>query len=641
MDGFDPGGDLDPGDGDHTDPDDDAIDPDDNTDPDDDDDDDEDDEDDDNDGTGNRAPRVTGPVYLHDVFGCMAAVIGLGELLRNASDPDGDALSIANLTVSSGTLTQTADGWTFSGGMLGPITLTYEITDGALSIVQHAYFNVLKNPPIFGTPGSDVLVGTECADDIDGGGCDDNIDGRGGHDTIEGGAGNDHIVAGSGNDLVRGGDGNDVVFGGPGMDWISGGKGDDRLFGGDGDDAIFGDDGDDFLHGEEGDDLLFGGAGDDLVLGGAGRDVLDGGDGEDTLSGGGGDDALFGAAGSDLLEGGDGNDLLSGQEGEDRVLAEAGDDTIVGDADGADDSYDGGCGTDTLDYSAAQCAIDVDLAEGTAASAEIGTDTVTGIEVVLTGQGDDTITGSDGSERLSAGDGDDVIADGGGCDAVDAGAGDDTVVAALDAAADNYEGGEGTDTLDEGDGDDTVVASPDAARDDYEGGEGADTLDYSATMSGVLIDLKEQTATGIEIGTDTISGFEAIIGGAGDDHFVITEAPVSLQGGEGSDLFEFEAVTGTNAGAQVVHDILDFMVGDRIKVSKYEIFKEVMDSLEDRFEDIYGNEVAKDDLPIRIRHEQTDNIRQTLIDVDFDQDQIYEMTINISGDHVLMVVDNA
>ena len=40
MRGFDPGGDLDPGDGDYTDPDDDDIDPDDNTDPDDDDDDD-------------------------------------------------------------------------------------------------------------------------------------------------------------------------------------------------------------------------------------------------------------------------------------------------------------------------------------------------------------------------------------------------------------------------------------------------------------------------------------------------------------------------------------------------------------------------------------------------------------------------
>ena len=91
---------------------------------------------------------------------------------------------------------------------------------------------------------------------------------------------------------------------------------------------------------------------------------------------------------------------------------------------------------------------------------------------------------------------------------------------------------------------------------------------------------------------------------------------------------------------QVVHDILDFMVGDRIKVDKYEIFEDVMDTLEDRFEDIYGDEVAEEDLPIRIRHEQTDNIRQTLIDVDFDQDDVYEMTINISGDHVLLVVDN-
>ena len=160
-------------------------------------------EDDDDDGIGNRAPRVTGPVYLHDVFSGMAAVIGLSELLRNASDPDDGALSIANLTVSSGTLIQTADGWTLSDGMLGPITLTYEITDGALSIVQHAYLNVLKNPAMFGTPGSDVLVGTEYADDIDGGGSDDNIEGHGGDDTIGGAAGNDLIVAGSGNDPHR------------------------------------------------------------------------------------------------------------------------------------------------------------------------------------------------------------------------------------------------------------------------------------------------------------------------------------------------------------------------------------------------------------------------------------------------------
>ena len=64
-----------------------------------------------------------------------------------------------------------------------------------------------------------------------------------------------------------------------------------------------------------------------------------------------------------------------------------------------------------------------------------------------------------------------------------------------------------------------------------------------------------------------------------------------------------------------------------------------MDTLEDRFEDIYGDERGGRGLPIRIRHEQTDNVRQTFIDVDFDRDDVYDMTINIAGDHVLLVVD--
>ncbi len=478
-----------------------------------------------------------------------------------------------------------------------------------------------------------------------------------------------------------------------GIDWISGGEGDDRLFGGFGDDTIFGDGGNDTLHGEDGADLLFGGHGDDVVFGGSGRDVLDGGDGEDKLSGGGGDDALSGAAGSDHLHGGDGNDLLSGQEGEDRVFAEIGDDTIVGDADSADDIYDGGSGIDTLDYSAAKDAVTVDLSKGIAVGAEIGTDSIASIEVLLTGDGNDTITGAGQTERISAGGGGDTIVgdvdaadaiyDGGsGIDTLDYSAAKDAVTVDLSqgiavgteigtdsiasieilltgdgndtitgtgqserisagGGGDYISDGGGCDTVNAGDGDDTVFASLDAAADNYAGGAGVDTLDFSETMSGVLIDLREQTATGIEIGADLISGFEAIIGGGGDDHFVITEAPVSLQSGAGSDLFEFESVTVMDAGAQVVHDILDFMVGDRIQISKYEIFKEVMDSIEDRFEDIYGNQLAKDDLPIRIRHEQTDNIRQTLIDVDFDQDNIYDMTINISGDHILMVIDNA
>lgn len=557
-------------------------------------DDEEDDDDDDDEEIANRAPRVTGPVYLNEVFGCLAAAIGLGELLRGATDPDGDALSITNLTVSSGSVIEVAGGWSFSAALLGPVTVTYEITDGALSVVQRAYFDVVKSPPVLGTPGDDNLVGTECSDDIAGGCGDDNIDGRGGDDTIVGGAGDDHIVAGSGDDIVRAAEGNDIVIGGAGKDWISGGHGDDRLFGGDDDDVMFGDQGNDTLDGEAGDDLLFGGGGNDLMKGGTGADKM------------------FGEEGADRLEGGSDDDLMSGGDDGDVVLAQDGDDKVIGDADRATDSYDGGEGSDLLDYSAARSAISVDLAEGEASGSEIGTDFIAGFEAIVTGSGDDSVKGSDAAEEIATGDGDDCIEDGAGRDAVEAGAGDDIVKAALDAVADSYRGA-----------------------------EGQDTLDYSASLSGVYIDLEEGIATGLEIGTDLVSGFEAVVGGAGNDTFVVvSHSPVSLTGGAGDDVFEFEAATGPGSGAQIVHDILDFMVGDRIKVSKYEIFEQVMDTLEDRFEDIYGEELDKDELPIRIRHEQTDNVRQTFIDVDLDNDDVHEMTINIAGNHVLLVVDN-
>ena len=143
------------------------------------------------------------------------------------------------------------------------------------------------------------------------------------------------------------------------------------------------------------------------------------------------------------------------------------------------------------------------------------------------------------------------------------------------------------------------------------------------------------------MGQDLITGFESVHGGQGNDHFVVASEAVSLTGGNGEDVFEFAAASGASAGSQVVHDILDFMVGDRIRISQYSIVKEVMDSLEDRFEDLYGNQIDKDELPIRIRHEQTDDLQQTFIDADFDQDDTYELSIAISGNHILMVVETA
>ena len=575
----------------------------------------------------NRAPRVKGPVYLADVGGCAIALIGLSDLLVNAVDPDGDTLSVRNITVSSGSLTATQGGWHFDAAGYGPVTITYQITDGALSVTQTAHLNVVRNS-IAGTSGNDVLVGTECGDDIDGGEGHDNIDARGGGDTVIGGGGNDHIVAGGGADIVFAGLGNDIVFGGDGDDWISGGAGNDRLFGQAGDDTLFGDEGEDQISGGDGKDLLFGGADKDRLSGDGGNDRLFGGDSDDELDGGAGDDVAMGEAGADLLKGGAGNDTMSGGEGEDEVYAGAGHDTVIGDLDSADDSYDGGSGTDTLSYAAASQSIVVDLEEETAEGEEIGTDEVRSFEAVETGAGDDEISGSDADEVLSGNQGNDSVAGEGGDDVVAGGEGCDTL-----------SGGEGEDHVDAGAGNDVVTGDLDMAADHYDGGAGIDTIDYSAATTSVSFDLHAGRISGVEVGEDTISNFEVFVGGKGNDHFRGNGHGGSFHGGNGDDIFEFEALSG--AGQRVAYEILDFMAGDRIKVSRYEIFEEVMDSLEDRFEDVYGDDIDDDDMPIQISHEYTGNVRRTLIEADLDNDQHYELAITISGDNQVTISETA
>jgi Ca2+-binding RTX toxin-like protein len=442
----------------------------------------------------NRAPRVSGPVYLMDVSGCAILAIGLADLLRNAVDPDGDELSVRNLSISSGNLTASAEGWIFQGGpqLQGLVTITYQVTDGELSVDQTAYFSVLRNR-IEGTCEADIIVGTMCADEIDGMEGSDNIDARAGHDIVSGGAGNDHIVAGAGDDVVFAGSGNDIVFGGDGDDHVSGGSGDDRLFG------------------EQGDDIIFGEAGDDSLSGGKGDDILDGGEGDDAL------------------EGGEGNDVLTGGAGRDLVKAGAGDDVIV-------DGY-----------------------------------------------GEDKNLG---------------------------GGGDDHVIAALDDSDDHHDGG-----------------------------DGRDTLDYSRTTQGVELDLVEGEARGAEIATDAIACFEAVIGGAGDDRITIDDAvAMVLTGGEGDDIFEFAS---SQEHAPTTHTILDFEVGDRIRMSKYDLFEKMLDELEDQFEAIYGDDIDEDDIPIRYRHDRTDELNRTLVEADFNDDDVWETTIVLDGHRVLVVVEHA
>ena len=96
--------------------------------------------------------------------------IGLADLLRGAIDPDGDALAVAGVTASSGSLAMVEPGlWEFSAeGEIGPVTISYRISDGAFEVDQTLHFAVVP-VQIVGTDREDILIGTICADEIEAG----------------------------------------------------------------------------------------------------------------------------------------------------------------------------------------------------------------------------------------------------------------------------------------------------------------------------------------------------------------------------------------------------------------------------------------------------------------------------------------
>ena len=558
----------------------------------------------------NRAPRVSAPVHLNDV-GSLAVLIAASDLLRHASDPDGDALHIRNITASSGTLTEEIGGWLYTPnpGVLGNVAVTYEITDGTVAIQQSAHFTVIPAMPILGTASGDNLLGTPVADNIDAGGGDDNIDARAGSDAISGGSGSDHIIAGVGDDVVYAGTGQDVVFGGAGNDIIFGGSGIDRLFGENGDDTLYGEEGNDDLNGGSGNDFLSGGEGDDTIKGESGFDVAYGGTGNDTLDGGANDDVLFAEAGDDIVNGGAGNDVLSDGEGSDTVSGGAGSDYLVVSLDTAADRYDGGEGVDTLDLSAAWITVDVDLQSCLATGEQIGSNFLSAIEEVIGGQGDDRLSGSSGDDILKGGAGEDYLNAAGGSDIVAGDEGNDIIVGSLDRAVDHYSGGQGT-----------------------------DTLDYSMAAMRIEVDFAAGTAKGEEIGVDTISDLEKVLGGQGDDLFVAGSEGVVLSGGGGNDTFVFNALVATADVSQVVHEILDFMVGDRLRVDVFELFEGQTD--DNRFVRLYADDRHDAQGQIRLRHDSVADLNRTIIEADLDDDDAYEISIMLLGEHALWMQDH-
>jgi serralysin len=92
------------------------------------------------------------------------------------------------------------------------------------------------------------------------------------------------------------------------------------------------------------------------------------------------------------------------------------------------------------------------------------------------------------------------------------------------AGADTLDGGASNDSLVGGAGDDRLI-----------GGAGLDITDYSQAIGAISVNLAAGTASGSDIGTDTLLGVEGAAGGPGADSFIGDTGDNLLSGIAGSD----------------------------------------------------------------------------------------------------------
>lgn len=229
----------------------------------------------------------------------------------------------------------------------------------------------------------------------------------------------------------------------------------------------------------------------------------------------------------------------------------------VGNAPLAMTLYDQG-GTDLLDLSVSQSDDRVNLTPGSFSDVltligNLGIAPGTVIENLMTGSGDDRVTGNSAGNRIVSNGGDDSVAGNGGADLLSGGAGHDSLGGGL--GDDTIYGGTGNDTLLGGSGHDTLGGG--TGQDTLYGGDGHDLLGGAAgndELWGSNGNDTLQAGTGDDTagggaGADIISGglgADEMIGGSGNDQLWGGDQGDDMSGGTGNDTL------GAGTGADTV-----------------------------------------------------------------------------------------
>ncbi|SEH29930.1 calcium-binding protein [Magnetospirillum fulvum] len=235
------------------------------------------------------------------------------------------------------------------------------------------------------------------------------------------------------------------------------------------------------------------------------------------------------------------------------------DDTMV--SQGAANTFDGGGGINTVDFSGDATSHTINLATNANHGGYAEGSVLTNISVIRAGSGGDTITGNAStSTTIYGGSGNDLMAGGSAGDVFVGGGGRDTVTYAASAAVtvDQTGGGRssgdalgdsysGIATLVGSGVADTFIGGTSAGSATMDGNGGSDWVDYTyvsvANNRGVTVNLNDSTANSGGAISDRLVNIENIKGSTGNDLFYASTEANSFVGNGGTDTVSYTGPT--------------------------------------------------------------------------------------------------